>query len=73
MTDEQRKIAAALWRCTFLPGSHDKRFARDMAARAAMASPPDLTEKQAAHLARLAYKYRRQMPAHLVPAGEWKP
>lgn len=63
MTPDQAAVAEALSRCTFLRGSHDKRFARDLAAYIYL----DLTERQAAHLNRLAWKYRRQMPAHLVP------
>jgi hypothetical protein len=68
MTDHQRAVAEALSRCSFLPGSHDKRFARDMGASARQTPTPDLTERQATHLDRLAFKYRRQMPAHLVPS-----
>ncbi len=57
--------AVALARCSFLPGHPHKRFAGDCAAIVAAGKP--LTERQAAHLARLAWTYRRQMPARLVP------
>lgn len=56
----------ALARCTFLPGSPHKRFARDLAA----AIDPVLTEAQRRHLIRLCWRYRRQMPAHLVPSKD---
>ena len=66
MTADYRngKIARALAACTFPPGSWDKRFARDMAAR----STTDLgfTERQRVHLLRLAHKYRRQMPTEIL-------
>jgi hypothetical protein len=67
MTDHQIRVAQALALCTFLTASDDKRFARDMANRS-----PDLalSERQALHLERLAWRYRRQMPADLVPAGQ---
>lgn len=59
------ETVAALARCKFLPGSTDKRFARDVASIVSGGFP--LTEKQQAHVLRLAYKYRRQMPPGLVP------
>lgn len=55
----------ALHGVTFLPGSWDKRFVRDMHQR----DPATMTENQCNQVRRLARKYRRQMPAHLVPAG----
>ncbi len=65
VTDQLVKERAdALARCSFLPGSWDKRFARDMAART------EFSPRQAANIARLAWKYRRQMPAALVPASD---
>jgi hypothetical protein len=65
MTGLERDTALALSNCTFLPASHDKRFARDIAHLATAGL--DLSERQSAHLFRLAGKYRRQMPAGLVP------
>lgn len=57
MTDQQRKWIQELTRCTFQPGSWEKRFVRDLAAL----SPYDvLTERQAAALHRTAYRYRKQ-------------
>lgn len=66
MTPRQRAIAEALGRCTFLPGSAHKRFAHNMAFHAEHMPDKPLTEKQAAHLVRLAWRYRRQMPADLA-------
>jgi len=70
MSAEQIAVAQALGRCTFLPASDHKRFARDMDARSRITYPPALTERQSAQLARLAWRYRRQMPSALVPAEE---
>lgn len=67
MTARQILTAQALARCTFLPGSAEKRFARDMDARSRMAEPLPLTVRQAQYLDDLAYRFRRQMPADLVP------
>lgn len=67
MTEEQSLRAQSLERCSFPVGSTDKRFVRDMAARSRTANPPTLTDRQAAYLTRLAWRYRRQMPRDLVP------
>lgn len=65
MTDLVRKQAVALGRCTMLPGSWDKRFARDVAAITERGGT--LTASQAKNVERLAWKYRRQMPAAIAP------
>lgn len=65
VTDLVRKQAVALGRCTMLPGSWDKRFARDAAAIAERGGT--LTDSQARNVERLAWKYRRQMPANIAP------
>lgn len=74
MTDQQRKWIEELARCSFYPGSYDKRFVRDMESQPADAV---LTEKQAAFLHRLAWRYRKQRgdykmqrPADPFRAGE---
>lgn len=57
MTEQQQRWVAELSHCSFYPGSYDKRFVRDLASY-----PPDkaLTEKQAAFLHKLAWRYREQ-------------
>lgn len=62
MTDEQQHKARALSYCTFLPGSSEKRFVRQIADY-----PPEkeLSEKQAAWLDRLCYHYRKQLSKHV--------
>jgi hypothetical protein len=57
----------ALNGCSLLPYSSEKRFIRSM-------TPPEISEKQARWLERLAWRYRRQLRAHghadLVPADK---
>lgn len=57
MTDEQQKWIRELETCSFLPGSWEKRFVRDLAT-----FPPEkeLTQRQAAALRRTAWRYRKQ-------------
>jgi hypothetical protein len=54
----------ALGQCTFLPGSSHKRFARDIQYAVT------LTEAQRRHLIRLCWRYRRQIPMHLMPSKD---
>lgn len=57
---------AAFAGVTFPAGSPHKRFARQMAH----ATAEMLTPRQVAHVAHLAWRYRRQMPPHLVPPAD---
>jgi hypothetical protein len=50
-----------LSRCKFLPGSWDKRFVRDLAARLHPGETLELTDNQRAQLDRLAHSYRKQL------------
>ena len=45
----------ALYKCTFLPGSWDKRFVHGLVNAA------EITDKQAEWIDKLTYKYRRQL------------
>jgi hypothetical protein len=56
-----KRIAKALAGCSMLPGSWDKRFARDMARLAETEPDKELTDPQKENLIRLAHKYRRQL------------
>jgi hypothetical protein len=56
MTPEQQRLVKALNGCTMLPGSAEKRFVRSLEGHEA-----ELSEKQAAWLERLRYRYRRQL------------
>ncbi len=64
-TDVEKERVAALVKCSLPPVSMTKRFARDVAFQ--VANTGEISEKQAAYLAVSAYRFRRQMPAHLVP------
>ncbi len=61
MTEDQILVAQALERCTMLPGSFEKRFVRDMAARSRLREPQALTDKQASLLVALRHRFRRQL------------
>lgn len=64
MTERERAAVIALTKCSFLPASWDKRFVRDMADKA------EVSEKQAASIARLAWRYRKQLPPDVRPVRE---
>ncbi|MFG1370737.1 hypothetical protein V5F32_01010 [Xanthobacter oligotrophicus] len=51
---------------TFPVAHAHKRFARQMG----FAKPEMLTARQARHVAHIAWRYRRQMPTHLVPPAD---
>jgi len=68
VTEHQSLVAQALERCSMLPCTAEKRFARDMAFRSRHPAPSPLTARQAKYLEQLAWKFRRQMPPSLVPA-----
>lgn len=66
MTDDERTLARALSRCTFVPATATKRFARDMGDRAAMDESPELTPKQKKYLYEAVIRFRRQIPGDTV-------
>lgn len=70
MTDHEIALAKALAACSYLPGSPDKRFAHTMAAAATNTPGIALSVKQQAYLQRMAWRYRRQLPAALVPVAK---
>ncbi len=61
MDKYQREMINELSACTFLPGSYQKRFVRDLSTK-----PDDyeLSEKQTAFLEKLHYMYRKQIGKH---------
>jgi hypothetical protein len=63
MTPDQIERAKALAKCTFWPGSRDKRFMKAMAFRAEHDPGLELTEKQVKYMTDLIHKYRRQLAA----------
>lgn len=63
MTPHEILIVEALARCSFCPGTSQKRFVRQMNGRD-RANP--LTERQSAFLWAIAWSWRRQLPRTLV-------
>jgi len=63
MTPDEIRIIAALARCSFAPGTSQKRFVRQMAARVSM---HPLTDRQRANLWAIAWSWRRQLPRELA-------
>lgn len=76
MTDLEKRRAIALGPLRYPVGRFPKGFARDMAALAREANP-EVTERQAATLDRLAWTYRKQLccrgAGEVVPAEEPPP
>lgn len=59
ITDRQKEMLALLnKRVTFLPGSFDKRFVRDLK------SVQELTQGQGEYLDKVFHRYRRQIEDH---------
>lgn len=65
-TEFEGRRAHWLARASMLPGTNARKFAREL--RQQLETTGQITEKQAHYLAQLAWKFRRQMPATLVPA-----
>lgn len=62
MTINQMDMILALHKCTFLPGSFDKRFVKTLFKRVALDNTvKPLTERQGKYLAQLFHKYRKQI------------
>lgn len=63
MNDIDYRTIQALARCSFYPGSWVKRFVRDVST---YPREKELSEKQAAALAKVAWHYRKQLARHGV-------
>ena len=61
MTPLQIQMIVDLHRCTFLPGSFEKRFVKSLFARAAKDPNKPLTGKQESYMYELYHKYRKQV------------
>ena len=70
MSPRELAIAEAFQRVTFLPASTEKRFANSMMERASRSPDTDLSPKQSQYLEIMAWRFRRQIPAHLVPSAK---
>jgi hypothetical protein len=63
MTPDEIRIVDALARCSFVPGTTQKRFMRQLVGRERSRS---LSDRQRAYLWAIAWSWRRQLPADLV-------
>lgn len=76
MNNLQIRRALALKHVSMLPGSWDKKFAASMIKKAEAWERgerfPDLSENQHMTLARVCYKYRRQISAGVHPRRDPK-
>lgn len=70
MTDLQKMRARALSEIDLPACGPHKRFVLDMAEISVIEPARQLTRRQAEHLARLAWRYRRQLVRDLVPAQD---
>lgn len=62
MTTNQMNMVLCLHKCTFLPGSFEKRFIKSLFNRVAFDNKnKPLTQKQGNYLAELFHKYRKQI------------
>ena len=66
MTPRELEIARAFANVSFPQATSQKRFALAMIAHAKAMPDKPLTPKQSRYLTILAWRFRRQMPAHLA-------
>jgi hypothetical protein len=71
VTQYEIELATYLGRLSFLPGSAQKRFARDIAFHAATMPDKEISLRQRHYMELMAWRYRRQLPSRFVP--ETKP
>jgi hypothetical protein len=76
MTETEKDMLHRLSRCTFLPGSWEKRFVRNLHFTA-RSKKPTISPKQREWLVEIAYRYRNQIerqtpssPSGSVAVGE---
>ena len=69
MTQTEKDMLLSLSKCTFLPGSWEKRFVRNLHQRS-QSKDPTLTHKQREWLVEIAYRYRNQIERQLSPSPD---
>jgi hypothetical protein len=67
MTPFEIRLATALANCSFLPGSSQKRFCRNMGDIARLSPDKELSLRQRHYMELMAWRYRRQLPEDCVP------
>ena len=67
MTEYEIRLAKALANCSFLPGSSQKRFCRNMGDIARLSPEKELSLRQRHYMELMAWRYRRQLKSEFVP------
>ena len=67
MTEYEIRLATALANCSFLPGSSQNRFCRNMGDIARLSPDKELSLRQRHNMELMAWRYRRQLKAEFVP------
>jgi len=67
MTPFEIHLATALANCSFLPGSSQKRFCRNMGDIARLSPEKELSLRQRHYMELMAWRYRRQLPNDCIP------
>lgn len=70
MTEYEIRLATTLGNCSFLPGSSQKRFCRNMAETARLSPEHEISLRQRHYMEIMAWRYRRQLPSDLIPASK---
>ena len=70
MTPHEIELAKALGGCSFCPATSQKRFARDIAFLAVNDPAREISDRQRYYLEIMAWRFRRQLPARLVPENK---
>ena len=71
MTDAELRMAKALGRCAYIPGTYDKRMGQSLAASAI--GDRLISDKEAVELRRLVVRYRRQIHRDVVALARTTP
>lgn len=67
MTPHEIELTRSLASCSMLPGTSHKRFVRNLAFVAEHEPAREISLRQRHYLELMAWRYRRQLPRHLVP------
>jgi hypothetical protein len=70
VTPHEITLAKALGSCSYMPGSSQKRFAKDISFLAEHSPERELSLRQRHYMELMAWRYRRQLPESLVPKAK---
>jgi len=69
MTQTEKDMLLGLSKCTFLPGSWEKRFVRNLHFTA-RSKKPTISTKQREWLVEIAHRYRKQLERLAIPSPD---